>query len=603
MTISEELKTQIRLMPDAPGVYKYYDKDEKLIYVGKAKSLRKRVSSYFTKQQGVDRKTLRLVISIRDIKFTVVNSEYDALLLENNLIKQYQPKYNINLKDDKSYPYIIVTNDRFPKIFPTRQMQKGKGQYFGPYASVKTMNTLLELLRKVFTFRTCNLALSEANIVAAKFKVCLEYHLGNCKGPCQAYQTQPEYDAEVKQAVRILKGHLAPAKAYFKEQMQIYAEGMAFEKAQRMKDKLDQLERYESRSLIVNPELGSMDVCTIINDEARAFVNYLQVVNGMIVNTHTLELEKKLDETEEDMLLIAVLNLREEFNSEATELVTNVLITFPLPGLKLTLPQMGDKKKLVELSLKNAIYYKHDKEEKQKEQPKQLPNQRILLKLQQDLRLKEYPDHIECFDNSNTQGTNPVAAMVCFKNGLPAKKEYRHYNIKTVEGPDDFASMREIVHRRYRRQLDENQPLPKLIIIDGGKGQLSAAVESLRELGLYGQIPICGIAKRLEEIYFPEDPYPLHLDKKGEPLMLIQRLRDEAHRFGITHHREKRSKSMMALSVENVPGIGPKTLEKVQMRFKSLKSIKAEDRAELEQMIGKAKAGVLLGHLGVVITN
>ena len=594
MKIPDALKAQINTLPDTPGVYKYFDKEDKLIYVGKAKSLRKRVSSYFTKTNA-DRKTYRLVLSIHSIQFTVVNTEYEALLLENNLIKQNQPKYNINLKDDKSYPFIVVTPDRFPKIFATRQRRKDGGTYFGPYASVRTMNTLLELMAKVFTFRTCNLALSKPNVEAGKFKVCLEYHIGNCKGPCVDLQTEEEYNNEVQQAIRILKGHLAPVKHYLKDRMAGYASVMAFEKANWMKQRLDLLENYESRSLVANPGMGNIDVCTILPDGERCFINYLQIVEGLIIHAHTLEIQRKLEETDEELLLSGAISLKEEYGSTAKELLTNLEIDFFIPGLKITVPQVGDKKKLIELSMKNNIYYKHDKEEKARaEIPKVSPNQRILLKLQQDLRLKDYPNHIECFDNSNIQGTNAVAAMVCFKNGVPSKKDYRHFNIKTVVGPDDFASMDEIVTRRYRRMLDEGEPLPKLILIDGGKGQLSASAEALKKLGLYGQIPIIGIAKRLEEIYYPEDPYPLYLDKKGESLILLQKLRDEAHRFGITHHRDQRSKAALQIDIAEVNGLGPKTIERVQERFKTLKRIKDEDQPEIETMIGQAKAKLLM---------
>jgi len=599
MPPQDDLKIQIRSLPDAPGVYRYYDREDTLIYVGKAKSIRKRVSSYFTKNDSKDRKTWRLVLSIRRIEYTVVNTEFEALLLENNLIKQYQPKYNINLKDDKSYPFIIITNDRFPKIYATRQLIKGKGQYFGPYASVQTMKAMLELLRKVFTFRTCNLHLSEENIKATKFKVCLEYHLGNCKGPCEGLQAEEDYTDEIRQATKILKGSLGPAKSYFKERMVSYAENLEFEKAQRIKDRLALVEKYESKSLIVNPDLGDFDVFTMLQDGDAAFVNYLQIRSGLIVNTDTVSFKRKMDETDEELMQTAILNMRTAFMSDASEILTNTPILFPQDGVKVTVPQQGDKKKLVDLSVKNTIYYKHNKEEKTREQPRNNPNQRILLKLQQDLRLTEYPDHIECFDNSNIQGTNPVSAMVCFKNGVPSKKDYRHFKVKTVKGPDDFATMEEVVFRRYRRQLDENQPLPKLIIIDGGKGQLSAAVESLRTLDLYGKIPIVGIAKRLEELYFPNDPYPLHLEKKSESLKLIQRLRDEAHRFGITHHRDLRSAGALKLTAQEVRGLGPKTMEKVQIRFKSLKSIKAENLAELATLIGQAKADLLARHLGL----
>jgi excinuclease ABC subunit C len=600
VTLSEDLKNQIRALPDTPGVYRYFDKEGTLIYVGKAKSLRKRVGSYFTKKDGVDRKTLRLIISIRNIEYTVVNSEFEALLLENNLIKQYQPRYNINLKDDKTYPYILVTNDQFPKIYPTRRRIKGAGQYYGPYASVQTMRALLELIRKLFFIRTCNLPLTQESIEAGKFKVCLEYHIGNCKGPCQAYQTEEDYSGDVKSAVSILKGNLGPAKAYFRTRMQEYSADMEFEKAQRVKERLDLLERHESRSLIVNPDTGNLDVATILNDSngTSVFVNYLQITQGIVMNSDTKELKRKLEETEAEMLLMALVDFRNRFESDSKEIITNVELEFTLPGMRQMVPVQGEKKKLIDLSLKNAIYYKHNREEKQKENAaRTTPNQRILLKLQQDLRLKDFPDHIECFDNSNMQGTNAVAAMVCFKNGVPSKKDYRHFNIKTVEGPDDFASMAEIVLRRYTRQLDEAQPLPKLIVVDGGKGQLSAAVESLKALNLYGKVPIIGIAKRLEELYYPEDPYPLHLEKKSESLKLIQQMRDEAHRFGITHHRDKRSKASLALKVETVKGLGPKTILKVQQHFKTLRNITPDRFGELEQMIGRSKAALVIAHL------
>jgi len=594
-----DLKVQIVTLPDAPGVYRYYDEEDELIYVGKAKSLRKRVASYFTKSDERDRKTWRLVLSIHRVAYTVVNTEFEALLLENNLIKQYQPKYNINLKDDKSYPFVIVTNERFPKIYATRRVDKTKGQYFGPYASITTMRAILELLKKTFTFRTCSLPLSKENIAAEKFRVCLEYHLGNCKGPCQALQTEADYLEEVRQAIKILKGNLGPSKTYFKEVMAQQAADLHFEQAQATKEKLQLLERYEAKSLIINPDSGDFDVVSMLQDGEVAFLNYLQIIKGMIINTDTVEFKRRMAETDEEFLQTAVLAMRTRFNSEATEILTNVYFDYPQEGIKIVVPQQGDKKKLVDLSVKNTIYYKHNKEAKSKEQPRTAPNQRVLLKLQQDLRLKDYPDHIECFDNSNIQGTHPVSAMVCFKNGVASKKEYRHYNVKTVEGPDDFATMAEVVQRRYQRLLDEEAPLPKLILIDGGKGQLSAAVESLQKLGLYGKIPIIGIAKRLEELYYPHDPYPLHLEKKSESLKLIQRIRDEAHRFGITHHRQQRSKAATAITVSEIKGLGPKSLEKLQMRFKSLKSITAADIPELDTMLGAAKASLVVRYLGL----
>jgi excinuclease ABC subunit C len=597
MKIDEHLKDKIRLLPENPGIYKYYDATGELIYVGKAKNIKKRVSSYFNKHDGQDRKTRRLVSQIQNVEYTIVNTELDALLLENNLIKENQPKYNIMLKDDKSYPFICVTDERFPKIYPTRQRQADCHTYFGPYASLRTMNTLLELLRKLFTFRTCNYQLSQENIAAKKFKVCLEYHLGNCKGPCEARQTEDEYNYELDQALHILKGNLAVAKNYFKEQMSHSAAAYEFEKAQSFKDKLHLLDSYQSKSVIVNPDMDDMDVCTISSDEKCAYINCLGIAKGTINQTLNLSIKKKLDESDEDILTMAIVNFRSEFGSSAKEILTNIPVELPLPGINAHVPQRGDKRKLVDLSIKNVLYYKKEKTLKAAGNAGTDRKLRVLQTLQADLGLKELPIQIECFDNSNIQGTNPVAAMVCFKNGLPSKKDYRHFNIKTVEGPNDYASMTEVVFRRYRRLLDEVAPLPQLIVIDGGKGQLSAACDSLKQLDLYGKIPIIGIAKRLEEIYYPEDPIPLHIDKKSESLKLIQRLRDEAHRFAIEFHRDQRSKASLKTGFEDIRGIGKDTIEKLYKHFKSLNKITPERYDEVVSLIGTRRADLIMSYV------
>lgn len=583
---------EYNLLPDQPGVYKYYNESKELIYVGKAKSLKKRVASYFVKNTGVNHKTRRMVREIRQIEITLVNSEFDALLLENNLIKKTQPKYNILLRDDKTYPYLLLTQENFPQIFPTRKMIKGRGTYFGPFASVKAMNNVLDLIRGLFTIRTCKLDLSPYKIAEQKYKVCLEYHIGNCLGPCEGLQGEPAYMKDIEQAKHILKGNLGIAKSYFKQRMQEAAEKYEFEMAQRFKDKLDLLEKYQAKSMVVNPSIRDLDVFTIVTDDKLAFVNFLKIKNGSINLTKTVELKKKLDETESELLLTAIVRLRDQFNSESPEILVNIELEEAIEGLNILVPKIGDKRHLVDLSLKNAKYYKKEKALAAGDvQDKKF---RVLKQLQSDLSLKELPDHIECFDNSNIQGTNPVASMVCFINGKPANKEYRHYHIKTVEGPNDFASMTEVVGRRYKRLLEEEKPLPKLIVIDGGKGQLSSSVEALKNLGIYGQVPIIGIAKRLEEIYFPEDSYPIHIDKKSESLRLLQRIRDEAHRFAITFHRDVRSKNAFGTQLTEIEGIGPGTAEKLLKHFKSLKKIKEAKSEEIEQVIGKNKTAILL---------
>ena len=579
-------------LPDHPGVYKYFNEENELIYVGKAKSLKKRVSSYFNKNTGVNLKTKRMVKEIRRIEITLVDSELDALLLENNLIKKIQPKYNILLRDDKTYPYLLITKEGFPRIFPTRKLIPKRGTYFGPFASVKAMNNVLDLIRELFTIRTCNLDLSYIKINEGKYKVCLEYHIGNCQGPCVGNQLESAYLKDLEHAKHILKGNLGIAKTYFKQEMQTFAENLEFEKAQRMKDKLDLLEKYQAKSLITNPTISNLDVCTLVSDEKTAYVNYMRVKNGAMITSKNVELKKRLDETEEELLITALVRLQDQFQSNAEEVLVNIELENPIEGLNLTLPKIGDKKKLLDLSLKNALYYK--KEKALLIGLNQDKKDRVIKQLQQDLSLQEIPDHIECFDNSNIQGTNPVASMVCFLNGKSAVKEYRHFHIKTVEGPNDFASMKEIVGRRYKRLLEEGKSLPKLVVIDGGKGQLSSAVEALQELGIYGKMPIIGIAKRLEEIYFPGDSYPIHIDKKSESLKLLQRIRDEAHRFAITFHRNVRSKNAFKSQLIEIPGIGESTLEKLLKHFKSVKKIQNAKEEELTNLLGTSKAKILI---------
>lgn len=575
-------------LPDLPGVYKYYNSENELIYVGKAKSLKKRVGSYFVKSLGLNYKTKRMVKEIRKIEITIVDNEFDALLLENNLIKKTQPKYNILLKDDKTYPYLLLTNEPFPRIYPTRKLIPGKGNFFGPFASVKAMNNVLDLIRNIFTVRTCRLDLGPSKIKEQKYKVCLEYHLGNCLGPCEGLQSEPDYLIEIEQAKNILKGNMTIAKAYFKKQMQEAAENLAFEKAQYFKNKLELLEKYHAKSLITTPTISNLDVFGIETDEKTAYVNYLKIKNGSVIITKTVELRKKLDESEAELLLTAIIRLRDQFNSDAQEIIANIPLEEEFEGFNFAVPKIGDKKKLIDLSLKNARYYKKEKLLASGDVSDK--KFRVLKQLQADLSLKDMPDHIECFDNSNIQGTNPVASMVCFLNGKPAVKEYRHYHIKTVEGPNDFASMTEVVGRRYRRIIEEEKPLPKLIVIDGGKGQLSSAVEALKELEIYGKVPIIGIAKRLEEIYFPEDQFPIHIDKKSESLRLVQRIRDEAHRFAITFHRQVRSKNAFGSILTDIEGIGDNTAEKLLSKFKSLKKIREATLEEISSIVGRDKA-------------
>ncbi|MBI3220692.1 MAG: excinuclease ABC subunit C [Bacteroidetes bacterium] len=591
------LKDQVASLPDSPGVYRYYNKEDVLIYVGKAKSLKKRVSSYFNKQSQYNRKTEKLVSEIHRMEFTLANTEFDALLLENNLIKQNQPKYNILLKDDKTFPYLCILKERFPRIISTRKYIPKQGEYFGPYSSVGSMNSVLELVRQLYSIRTCSLLLSAENIEEKKFKVCLEFHIGNCKGPCEGKQEEQAYLEEIAQARYILKGNLSIVEDYFADQMKQAAEKLEFEKAAFYKFKLEKLENFQSKSLVVNRKLTDIDVVTIASSETFAYINYLQIKEGSIIFSKNLEIKKKLDESDDEILSLAVEELRTEYHSNNPEVYTNVALSVKSEAFENVVPIIGDKKKLVDLSLKNALYLKREREINQEE--RKTKKNEVLHILQENLRLIQYPKIIECFDNSNFQGTNPVASMVRFVDGKPDKKGYRHFNIKTVVGPNDFASMKEIVGRRYKRIMEEQGEYPHLIIVDGGKGQLSSACEALQELGLYGKIPIVGIAKRLEEIYYPEDPLPLLISKKSPGLMLIQRIRDEAHRFGITFHRLKRSNSTFVTELENIPGIGKKTADKLLAHFKSFKKIKEASLEELKEVIGDAAALKIREHVEV----
>ena len=582
------LNIQLSALPTGPGVYQFYDSNESILYVGKAKNLKKRVSSYFNKNHEYG-KTRVLVKKIKAIKHIVVPTESDALLLENNLIKELRPRYNVLLKDDKSYPWLCLKNERFPRFFPTRRVIKDGSEYFGPYTSMKTVRVLLDLIKSVYPLRTCNYDLSAEKINAGKYKVCLEYHLGNCKGPCEGYQTITEYDRQIEDIREIVKGNFKSSLSYFKGQMKALAEEMKFEEAQKIKDKIDVLENYQSKSTIVNPKISNVDVFSIVSDNAYAYVNFLQLSHGSIIRSHTMEIKKKLEEQDEDLLELAIVEIRERFKSESKELYVPFKIAVS-PGLKVTVPKLGDKKRILDLSERNAKFFRQEKFNQIKIIDPDRHTNRIMAQMKKDLRLSAEPRHIECFDNSNIQGSNPVAACVVFKDGKPSKKEYRHYNIKTVTGPDDFASMEEVVFRRYKRLQEEMQPLPQLIVIDSGKGQLSSALKSLDLLGLRGKIAIVGIAKRLEEIYFPEDPIPLYLDKKSESLKIIQYLRNEAHRFGITFHRNKRSKGAINSELEGINGVGEKTAQQLLKKFKSVKRIKEASVESLSQEVGASKA-------------
>ncbi len=585
----------LRSLPDKPGVYQYLDINNKIIYVGKAKNLRKRVSSYFTKEHFESGKLKVLVKKVHDIKFIVVNSELDALLLENNLIKKYQPRYNVQLKDDKSFPWICIKNEPFPRIFPTRNVIHDGSSYYGPYASVRMMNTLLNLIRDIYPLRTCTYHLSDKNIQQKKIRICLQYHIGNCKGPCEGRQSEKDYMETIGSIKKIIKGNIHSVIASLRELMIAHAGKMEFEKAQILKDQINILQKYQSKSTIVTPSIENADVFCIINDLKTAYINFIKVVNGAVIQSHTMELRKKLDEDPEDLLKMGITELRQRHLSDADELIVPLEIN--LPGITITVPKRGDKKKLVELSERNATYFKLEKEKQLEIVDPVRHTNRILETMMHDLKLKELPDHIECFDNSNFGGSEPVAAMVVFKHAKPSKKDYRHFNIKTVQGANDFASMEEVIYRRYKRlQQEEKKDFPKLIIVDGGKGQLSAALKSLEILNLTGKIPVIGIAKKLEEVFFPGDPMPYYIDKKSETLKIIQHLRNEAHRFGITHHRNRRNKNTIKSELTDIDGIGPSTAKRLLLAFKSVKNVQRASLEDIQQEIGKAKGQLVFSY-------
>ncbi len=595
MPTPEHLQLQLSTLPNSPGVYQFFDSDNKLIYVGKAKSLKKRVSSYFTKEH-YSGKTAVLVSNIVDIKYIVTNTDLDALLLENNLIKKNRPRYNILLKDDKTYPSVTIKNERFPRVYPLRNLVKDGSQYFGPYASVSMMHAVLDLIKSLYKIRTCNLKLTKENIEAKKFKVCLEYHIGNCKGPCVGNEAEEEYNETIHQVREILKGNISAVTRELQEQMGVHVANLEYEKAHFIKQKLDHLERFKVKSTVVNPMINDVEVYTIETDETHGFVNFMKVVNGAVIQGHTIEMRKGLEETPKELLELGIAEIKGLFGTTSKEILVPIEVELDIEGSQVSIPQRGDKKKLMELSYRNVQAYIKDRSKQQELVDPDRHTKRILETMKKDLRLTEVPVHIECFDNSNIQGAFPVAAMTVFKNAKPSKKDYRHFNIKTVEGPDDFASMEEIIYRRYKRVLEENLDMPQLIVVDGGKGQLSAALSSLEKLGLRGKVGIIGIAKKLEEIYFPGDPYPMHIDKRSESLRIIQQIRDEAHRFGITHHRNKRSKATITTDLVNIPGIGDKTAQDLLSKFKSVKRLKETPKEEIEKFIGPAKTKLLLDY-------
>ena len=589
MELSPDIQAVLKTLPEKPGVYQYFDAEDTILYVGKAKNLKKRVSSYFHKEH--DNARLRILVrKIYHIKTIVVNTEYDALLLENNLIKQYQPRYNINLKDDKTYPWLCIKKEPFPRFFSTRSKIDDGSEYFGPYSSVFAMKTMLHFLLETFPIRTCNLELSEKNIAKKKFRVCLDYHIGTCKGPCINAQTALDYENNIKQIKSILKGNIAALIRDFKKQMQGFSEKFEFEKAQELKLKIEAFEKFQAKSMVVSNTIDNIDVLAYVKEEEMYYVNYFHVVNGAIISSKMLEIKKKLDESDSDILLYALYEVRQAVSSQAREVIVPVYPESEFPNVKFFVPKAADKKILLDLCQRNAEQYRSDRNKQLALTHPEEHTDRIMQQLKKDLRMKEEPRRIECFDNSNIQGHFAVSAMTVFIDGKPAKKEYRHYNVKTVEGPDDFATMEEVIYRRYKRVLEENLDMPQLIVIDGGKGQLSAALNSLQKLDLIGKVAIVGIAKRLEEIYYPGDPIPLYLDKKSESLRILQHIRDEAHRFGITHHRKKRSQGTITSELHNIKGIHDKTVQKLLAELKSVKQIKESSLETLEKHLGKSKA-------------
>ena len=591
----EKLKAKIRVLPNKPGVYQYYDAKGKILYVGKAKDLKKRVASYFNKNLDSG-KTRVLVRQIVEIKYIVVDTELDALLLENNLIKKYQPKYNIQLKDDKTYPWICIKKEPFPRIFTTRRLIKDGSKYYGPYPSVKVINTLISLIRDIYPLRTCSLDLSAKKIADGKHKVCLEYHLGNCKGPCVGEESDEDYNEYIQNIEHILKGNLGQVVQSLKQMMNTFAEELKFEEAQGIKSKIATIEQYRAKSTVVSPRIHEVDVITVLQDEKRAFVNYLVINNGSIIHGLTVEVNKKLNESTSDIIAYVLPDMRERFDSLSKEVILEEPVDFELAGIDFFVPQRGDKKALLDLSARNCRFFQLEKNKQEQIMQPERHTERILERIKIDFRLPDSPVHIECFDNSNIQGEHAVSACVVFKNAKPSKKDYRNFNIKTVVGADDFASMEEVVYRRYKRMLDENMSLPQLIVIDGGKGQLSSSLVALEKLNLRGKIAIVGIAKRLEEIFFPGDSLPIYIDKRSESLKIIQHMRNEAHRFGITHHRNKRSKAALTSELTEITGIGPITHEDLMNRFKTVKAIKAASLEDLSKEIGLAKAQIIRTH-------
>ena len=587
-----DYKSELQKIPTDPGVYRYFDETNEVIYVGKAKNLRNRVNSYFAKGNQHDRKTKRLVSQIRRIEFTIVPTEWDALLLENQLIKSFQPRFNILLKDDKTYPFICITHEPFPRVITTRRVDRKFGTYFGPFSNLRAMYSVMDMFKSLYSIRSCTLNLSSENIASGKFKVCLEYHIGNCKGPCEGKQSEEDYNQEIDQIRHIAKGNLSLPQHYFKQKMLEAAEKMAFEQAHHWKSKIELLDDFQSRNTVINPKNGNIDVLTIVSDEEAAYLNFMKLINGCVIATQTFEIKKKLDETDEEILAMMIVEMRDQYGTESREIISNLIPNLDLK-IEVITPQIGDKRKLLDMSMKNVVYFRREKAERKAAEASASSSKkdRVLIRLKTDLQLKSVPRHIECFDNSNIQGTNPVAAMVCFKDGKASKKDYRHFSIKTVVGPNDFASMNEVVGRRYTRLLAENEPLPDLIVVDGGKGQLSAACDALKQLNIYGKVPIIGIAKRLEEIYFPEDSLPLYIDKKSESLKLIQQIRDEAHRFAITYHRDKRSRNSLVSELENVEGVGKVTAEKLLKKFQTLRAIRESSQEQLAEFVGKDRAG------------
>jgi excinuclease ABC subunit C len=592
-----EIQSYLRALPDQPGVYQFYDRHGGLLYIGKAKNLKKRVSSYFTKKSFESFKIKVLVKKVHHIDHIVVESESDALLLENNLIKKHQPHYNIMLKDDKTFPWICIKNEPFPRVFSTRAVIHDGSQYYGPYTSAYAVKVLLTLIRQLYQLRTCKLSLTDENISGNKFKRCLEYHIGNCLGPCEGLQTREDYDDSIDQIRQIIRGNLHEVIRYLKKEMKKLADSYQYEEANRFKEKIEILSRYQSKSTIVNTSIHNVDVFSIISDEKEAYVNFLKVVKGAVIQAHTVEIKKKLDEADEELLAFAVADLRGRINSDSRELILPMDLATYFPANRITVPQKGDKRKLLDLSERNARSYRLEKKKRISASRTDQAKSRILGTLQKDLRLQQLPVHIECFDNSNIRGSDPVAACVVFRNGKPSKKEYRHFNIKQVSGIDDYASMEEVVYRRYKRLLDEKNSLPQLIVIDGGKGQLNAALKSLEKLDLRGKTALIGIAKKLEEIYFPEDPVPLYIDKNSESLKLIQQLRNEAHRFGIAFHRLKRSGAFTRSSLESIDGVGAKSIEKLFKRFRSLDKIRDTPIEIIAEEVGMARAARIQDHL------